>query len=139
MQQDHWAAYSLALWNEITLGCVSLGTMKWKIVGPRTLRHCETKDHWAAYPSTLRCDENEWKACIASWWCVTWFMMFSWLDVSVCILVWMEHNICIPLQLDCIEWFNMVFHARCINMPMSLNGIEHMHIITTGLHMMIHA
>jgi hypothetical protein len=31
----------------------------------------------------------------------------------------------------------VTFHARRINMPMSLNGIEHMYIITAGLHMMV--
>jgi hypothetical protein len=31
-----------------------------------------------------------------------------------------------------------VFHARRINMPMSLNGTEHMCIIMAGLDMMIY-
>jgi len=39
------------------------------------------------------------------WWCfmlcVKWVFM---LDVWICIWVWMEQNICISLQLNCIEW-----------------------------------
>jgi hypothetical protein len=31
----------------------------------------------------------------------------------------------------------MVFHARRIKMPISLNEIKHMYIITAGLHIMI--
>jgi hypothetical protein len=35
------------------------------------------------------------------------------------------------------KMFCVVFHARRINMLMSLNGIEHMYIITDGSHMMV--
>jgi hypothetical protein len=33
---------------------------------------------------------------------------------------------------------DVVFHIKRINMPISLNGTEHMYSITTGLHMMIY-
>jgi hypothetical protein len=59
--KDRWATYPSAPWN--------------KTFGLRTPRHYETKDRWAANPSAPSCDENEWKACIAWWWCVTCFMM----------------------------------------------------------------
>jgi hypothetical protein len=32
----------------------------------------------------------------------------------------------------------MDFHVRCIDMLMSLNGVEHVYTVTAGLHMMIY-
>jgi hypothetical protein len=46
----------------------------------------------------------------------------------------MEQNICIQLPLDCIECFIVDFHARRIDMPMSLNGTEYMYMSTTRVH-----
>jgi hypothetical protein len=108
--------------------------MKRKTLGLCTPRHHETKERWAAYPSAPKWDENGWWVCIAWCWCVTYFKMISWLDISVCLWVWMEHNICIQLQLDCINFY-MKFHAIRTNMPMSLNEIEYMYIVTAKMHM----
>jgi hypothetical protein len=85
------------------LGCVPLGTMKQKTLRLCTPRHHETKDRWAGYSSVPKWDENRWWACIAWWWYMTCFMMISWLYISVCLWVWTEQNICIQLQLYCID------------------------------------
>jgi hypothetical protein len=50
--------------------------------------------------------------------CVACFKMFSWLDVPVCICVWMEQNIYISLQLECIEWFMWDF---ILDVPRGVN------------------
>jgi hypothetical protein len=40
----------------------------------------------------------------------------------------MEQNICIQLQLYCINFYTE-FHARSTNMPISLNGTKDMYIV----------
>jgi hypothetical protein len=37
-----------------------------------------------------------------------------------------------------LRMIDVGFHTRSINIPISLNGIEHMYSITTGLHMMVY-
>jgi hypothetical protein len=45
---------------------------------------------------------------------------------------------CITQVYEKMMMFYVIFHARYINIPISLNETEHMYIITAGLHMIIY-
>jgi len=80
------------------------------------------------------------------WECVDWlaWSLFSikqqdrWGESPIGTIVqWKCMKACIT-RWWCLKWFSVDFHARCINMHMSLNEIEHMYTVPTGLHIMIY-
>jgi len=50
------------------------------------------------------------------------------LDVSICQWVWMEHNICISLQLNCIWWLSRDVMLRGICMLVFLKALESLYM-----------
>jgi len=70
-------------------------------------------------------------------WHDLWFMMFSWLDVPICICVWVEQSIYI-VTAGMHRMIYVGFHTKRTYMHMCLNGTKNMYIVMARLHMMIY-
>jgi hypothetical protein len=105
--KDPWVAYPWAPCN--------------KVLGLSTPRHYETKDHWVVTPQhqdVMKMNEKHAYYDDVVWHVLWWF---SWLDIAICISVWIEQSIGISLRLDCIWWFICDVMHRCTRMLILLS------------------